>query len=42
MSEQLLDDPQVRAALQEVGRERVAERVRRDAIAEARGTRRRP
>ena len=35
MTEQLLDDPQVRSALEQVGRERVAERVRRDPVAQA-------
>ena len=34
VAEQLLDDPQVRAALEEVGRERVAQGVRRDALGE--------
>ena len=31
MSQQLLDDPEIGAALEQVRRERVAERVRRDA-----------
>ena len=34
MSEQLLDDPQVGAALEQVRRERVAQRVRADAVRE--------
>src|SRR4051794_41162603 len=34
MTEQLLDDPQVRAALEEMRRERVAQRVRADPVAE--------
>ena len=36
MPEQLLDDPQVGSALEEVGRERVAQRVGRHPIAEPR------
>ena len=40
MSEQLLNDPQVGAALEQVRRERVAQRVRADAVAEP-GRRRR-
>ena len=40
MSEQLLDDPQVRAALEQMGRERVAQRVRADPA--GRGPRGRP
>jgi hypothetical protein len=40
MTEQLLDDPEVGSALQEVGRERMAQRVRRDPVGEA-GTARR-
>src|SRR4029079_12024449 len=36
MPEQLLDDAQVRSALEEVGRERVAQRVRTDAVGQAR------
>ena len=35
MAEQLLDDAQVRAALEQVGGERVAQRVRRDAVRQA-------
>ena len=35
MAEQLLDDPQVRAAVEQVRRERVAERMRRDADRQA-------
>ena len=35
VAEQLLDDPQVRAAVEQVRRERVAERVRRDAVRQA-------
>ena len=42
MSEQLLDDPQVGAALEQVRRERVAQRVRADPVAEPRGPRRAP
>src|SRR3954468_18566658 len=38
MSEQLLDDPQIRAALEEMGREGMAERVRRDIAGEPRPT----
>ena len=34
MSEELLDDPQIGAALQQVGREAVPQRVRRDPVAE--------
>ena len=41
VAEQLLDDAQVRAALQEVRREAVAEGVRRDPDGQARGARRR-
>ena len=35
VAEQLLDDPQVRAAVEEVGREAVAQRVGRDALGQA-------
>ena len=42
MSEQLLNDPQVGSALEQMGRERVAERVRADPSAEAGGPGRRP
>ena len=35
VAEQLLDDPQVRAAVEQMGRERVPQRVRRDAVREA-------
>ena len=37
MSKELLDDPQIGAALEQMSREAVAQRVRRDAIAEAGG-----
>ena len=40
MSEQLLDDAQVGAALEQMGRERVAQRVRADPVREARRARR--
>src|SRR4051812_48538036 len=39
MSQQFLDDAQVRATLQEVGRERVPQRVRADLRSESRGRR---
>src|SRR5918998_396332 len=39
MAEQLLDDAQVGSALQQVGRERVAQRVRADAVREPGGSR---
>src|SRR3954449_6248676 len=39
MAEQLLDDPQISSALEQMGRERVAQRVRADALTETGATR---
>src|SRR4051794_29579646 len=39
MTEQLLDDPQVRATLEQMGRERMPQRVRADSLTESGATR---